>query len=179
MRTTAIETLLIACSVIAASSQLAGQSRAQEIAAAFNKHKNAVREKHGVRKEKYKDVRSEPVVKQNIRDYSGVYEVSYLGYVINVQVGSDGNVHANGYETGQPSPTFELEDAKVEGALLTASKVYHDGAVETFEGVFMTRTERSSPNDTGVVTFGLGVVPRIPVELGGLTYDKLFYHLRQ
>lgn len=179
MRTPAIVTFLIACAVITASQQLPAQSKAQEIAAAFNKHKGAVRAKYGVRKEKYKDVRSEPVVKQNIRDYSGVYEVSDLGYTIIVQVWSDGRVRANGYEKGQPSRTFELEHAKIEGALLTATKAYPDGAVEKFDGVFMTRTERNSPSDTGVVAFGLGVVLGTPVELGGITYDKLFYQLKQ
>ena len=49
-------------------------------------------------KEKYKKIVSEPVTKQNIRDYSGVHEVSDRGYLINIQVGSDGNVKAIGSE---------------------------------------------------------------------------------
>ena len=63
MRTVAVVTLLAACPAIAAPQQLSSQSRAQQVAAAFSKQKHLVAEKHGVRKEKYNDVRSEPMVK--------------------------------------------------------------------------------------------------------------------
>ena len=66
-----------AASVI--SQQLSSQTKAREIAAAFTKNKHAVKEKFGVRMEKYKDVRSEPAVKSNVSEYSGVYEVPDLG----------------------------------------------------------------------------------------------------
>jgi hypothetical protein len=173
MRTFVVIVLLIACGVSAVSQQL---SRAQELATAFNKNKHVVKEKYGVRREKYKDVRSEPAVKSNIADYSGVYEMTDLGYVMNVQVGSDGRVQASGSEKGR---TFTLENARIGGALLTASKVYQDGATEKFEGVFLNRTDRNSPTDPGVTIFGLGVVLTTPFEINGLTYDKLFYGLRQ
>jgi hypothetical protein len=183
MRSLVVIALLVVVSVNLASQQLPSQTRAQEIAASFNKYKNAVKEKYGVRREKYKDVRSEPVVKQNSKDYSGVYEVSYLGCVINLQIGSDGRIQANGYETmgesNLQSRSFRLENASIAGALLTASKVYDDGAAEKFEGVFMTRTERNSPTDTGVSLFGLGVLLGKPFEHGGITYDKLFYQWKQ
>ena len=177
MRTVVVSSLLLVCSVAAFSQQLSSQSRAREIAASFNKYKNVVKEKHGVRIEKYKDVRTDPVVKQNIRDYSGVYEVSGLGFVINIQIGNDGTVQANGRENAFDS--FRLENARIEGALLTGNKVYQDGRTETFEGVFMTRTDRNSPTDRGVTTFGLGVVLGTPVELNGITYERLFYQLKQ
>jgi hypothetical protein len=176
MRTFVVIVLLIACGVGAVAQQLSGQTRAQELATAFNKNKHVVKEKYGVRTEKYKDVRSEPAVKQNIAEYSGVYEVPYLDYAIKVQVGSDGKVHASGSERGR---TFTLENARIDGALLTASKVYQDGATEKFEGVFLNRTDRNSPNDPGVTIFGLGVVLATPFEANGLTYDKLFYGLKQ
>lgn len=175
---TLIVTLLAACS-LTASRQLFSQARAQAIAAAFTKHKSVAKESHGVRREKYKDVRSEPVVKQNISDYSGVYEVAELSYVLRIQVGADGRVHANGHDGGEGSRSFELQDARIEGALLTGTKVYPDASTERFEGVFMMRTERNSPTDTGHTTFGLGVLLRSPIERGGMTYDKLFYQLKQ
>jgi hypothetical protein len=132
--------------------------------------------------EKYKDVRSEPVARQNVNDYSGVYEVPELGYVINLQVGSDGRAQANGLETKgdgyQGSRSFRLENARIEGALLTGTRVYDDGSSDRFEGVFMTRTVRNSPTDIGVSTFGLGVIPSTRFERGGLTYEKLFYELK-
>lgn len=171
MRTIVVIVLLMTCGVSAIA-----QSRAQELATAFNKQKHVVKEKHGVRTEKYKDVRSEPAVKQNIADYSGAYEVSDLGYVLNIQAGSDGSVQAVGNDKGR---TFRLENARIDDALLTASKVYQDGATEKFEGVFLNRTDRNSPTDPGVTIFGLGVVLSTPFETNGLTYEKLFYGLKQ
>jgi len=157
------------------------QSRTQEIVASFNKRKHAVKEKQGVRIEKYKEIRSEPAAKQNATDYSGTYEASDWGYQIEIQVGSDGKVHAGGYEPGnggtRQSRRFRLEDARIAGALLTATKVYEDGATEKFEGVFIKRTEFSSPTSDGVSTFGLGVVGS-PVDIGGMTLDRLFYQLK-
>jgi hypothetical protein len=158
------------------------QRRTQEIVASFNKEKYALKEKYGVRKEKYKKVVSEPAIKQNMRDYSGVYEVADLGYLINVQVGSDSNLQAVGSEpangTAQQVRNFKLEGAKIVGAMLTGTKVYDDGATEKFEGVFLNRTDFDSPTDKGVRSFGLGVVGK-PVEFGGVTFDKLFYQLKQ
>jgi hypothetical protein len=175
MRTFVVIVLSVACAAGVVSQQLSSQTKAREIAAAFTKNKHAVKEKFGVRMEKYKDVRSEPAVKSNISEYSGVYEVQDLGYVISVQVGSDGRIQASGSER---SRAFTLENAKIDGALLTATKVYSDGAREKFEGSFLNRTDRNSPTDPGVTIFGLGVVLTTPFEVNGLTYDKLFYQLK-
>lgn len=171
MRTCVVIALFVACAVNVVSQQLSSQARAQAVAEAFTKNKHEVKEKFGIRVEKYKDVKSEPLVKQNIGDYSGTYEVPEFGFVISLQIGSD-RVQANGSENGR---VFTLENAKINGALLTASKVYKNGTTETFEGVFLKRTDRNSPTDPGVITFGLGVLLDAPVELNGNTYDKLFY----
>jgi hypothetical protein len=179
MRILIVMAFFVVCAVNVVSQQSSTETKTQTIAAAFNKYKNRVKEKHGVRTEKYKDVRSEPVVKQNIADYSGAYEVADLGHVINIQVGSDGKIQASGAEKVPQSRTFTLENARIEGALLTASKVYQDGRTEALEGVFLKRTDRSSPTDTGVTTFGLGVLLRTPFEQNGLTHEKLFYQLKQ
>ena len=176
MRAFFLITLLVVCSVIAASQQSASLQRAQEIAAAFTKHKSLSLEKKGVRKEKYRDVRSEPSVRQNARDYAGVYEVSDLGEVINIQVESDGRIQATGYgKEGAQTRTFTLQNARIDGALFTATKIYDNGATEKFEGAFLMRTDRESPTDSGVSMFGLGVVLNTPRETNGLTYDKYFY----
>ena len=177
MRTLALVTLLVACPAIAAP-QSSRQSRAQQVAAAFSKQKHVVKEKHGVRIEKYKDVRSEPVLKQDITAYSGVY-VADLGDLIDLKIGSDGRIQATGHDSEQSSRAFVLENARIDGAVLIATKRYRDGASEPFEGVFMTRTERNAPTDTGITMFGLGVVLATPREFGGNTYDKLFYQLQR
>jgi hypothetical protein len=182
MRPFVLLILLVVCFVNVTSHQSGSQTRAQELAASFNKHKSATKEKNGVRIEKYKDVRSEPVAKQNKSDYSGVYEVPELGYVINLQVSTDGQVQADGFESKgegyQRSRPFRLENARIEGALLTAARVYDDGTKDKFEGVFITRTAHNSPTDIGVSTFGLGVVLGTPFERDGLSYEKLFYQFK-
>ena len=179
MRILVVIALFVVCAANAVSQQPSTQTKTQAIAEAFNKHKNVVKEKYGVRSEKYKDVRSEPVVKNNVRDYAGAYEVPELGYLINIQVGNDGRVQATGYEKTSQSRTFRLENVTIAGALITASKVYQDGTLEAFEGVFLNRTSRNSPTDAGVTTFGLGVVLQTPFEQNGLTYQKLFYQSKQ
>ena len=175
MRTFVVILLSLACAANVISQQLSSQTKAREIAAAFTKNKHVVKEKYGVRRDKYKDVRSEPAVKANPSEYSGVYEVRDLAYVLSVQVGNDGRVQATGSDQ---SRTFTLENAKIEGALLTGSKVYSDGTREKFEGVFLNRTDRDSPNDPGVTIFGLGVILAAPFEQNGLTYDKVFYQMK-
>jgi hypothetical protein len=179
MRIVVVIALFVACAVNVASQQVSSQSRAQALAAAFNKQKHGVKEKYGVRTEKFKDVRSELVVKQNAGEYAGTYEMAEFGLVINLQVGTDGRVQADWYKHGQRSRTIKRQNAKIEGALLTAFKVYEDGTSETFEGVFLNRTVRDSPNAPGVTTFGVGVVLNTPFEANGLTYDKLFFELKQ
>ena len=167
--------------VSALSQESGNQKRTQEIVAYFNKEKHVVKEKFSVRKEKYKKVVSEPVIKQNIKDYSGVYEVEGLGFLIEIQVGNDGTVKATGAEPvdgdNRQARRFRLEGARITGAMLTGMKVYEDGAVEKFEGVFINRTEFDSPTDKGVNAFGLGVVSN-PLEFAGVTLDRLFYQLK-
>ena len=184
MRTLSIITLLLGfllAPLTAISQESSTQRRTQEIVAYFNKTKHKVVEVYGVKKEKYKRVVCEPSIKQNIRDYSGVYEGSDMGYLINIQVGSDGSVKATGSDPAngstRPARSFRLEGAKIVGAMLTATKVYDDGATEKFEGVFINRTDFTSPTDKGVSSFGLGVVGSF--EFGGSTFDRLFYQLKQ
>ena len=157
------------------------QTRTREIVASFNKEKYLVKEKYGVRREKYKKVVSEPANKPSIRDYAGVYEVPGPVFFINLQIGSDGNVHATGSEPAKDDPQqargFRLDDAKIAGPMLTATKVYDDGAKEKFEGVFINMTTFESPTDKGVSAFGLGVVRHL--ESSGVAEDKIFYQLKK
>jgi hypothetical protein len=160
------------------------QKKADEIVASLNKKKEMVKEKYGVRREKYKEVRCELVVKANPSEHSGTYEVSDLGlgYSLTIRVGNDGRVDASGYEPTEggvkEAHQFVLRDARVDGELLTGEKVYTDGTIEKFEGVFIKRTVLNSPTDDGVSSFGLGVVGQ-QIVIGGLTLDKLFYQLKK
>jgi hypothetical protein len=174
MRTLIALTCLLVCPVIATPQQSTG--RAQQIAADFTKHKARVSAKRGVTREKYKDIRAEPAVVQNVSEYAGRY-VTDLGWRIEIQVGPGGQIRGRGEEPGQPCDVFELKGATIEGALLTATKICSDRTTERLEAVFMNRTERASPTDTGTTTFGLGVVLAPPREVAGNTFERLFYPL--
>jgi hypothetical protein len=179
MRPISIIALLVLIPISAFAQEFSSE-RKSEIVASFNKEKNVAKEKHGVRIEKYKKIVSEPANKPNIRDYSGFYEVEGFGYRINIQVGNDGSVNATGTEpTNGGTRSFRLAGAKIANAMLTATKVYDDRAKEKFEGVFLNRTDYISPTDPSVRTFGLGVIVNNPVEINGLTLDKLFYQWKQ
>src|SRR5687767_9104703 len=80
------------------TSQATAQARTQAIVASFNKSKRGVKQKYGVRVEKYKEVRSEPVIKANVGDYAGAYEVQGLGFSLELSVATNGNITATGYE---------------------------------------------------------------------------------
>ena len=157
------------------------QTQTQAIVASFNKFKHVDKEKHGIRKEKYKKIQSEPVVKANPEDYSGTYEIPDLGFAMHLRVDHNGKLEGDGYEPLTPDPavrrTFTLRNGTVDGALLTATKVYAAGYTEKLEGVFINRTSFDSPTDKGVARFGLGTLGR-PIEVSGLTLDKFFYELR-
>ena len=155
------------------------QTRTQAIVASFNKSKRGVKQKYGVLVDKYKEVRSEPAVRANVRDYAGVYEVQGLGFSLDLRVDSNGNIAATGYEPVDEDGTirrrFALRNAQIQGALFTATKVYASGATEPFEGVFINRTSFESPTDRGVTTFGLGVIRSSRLVVNGMSIDRVFY----
>lgn len=167
--------------LIAPVHQLAAQtrdasSRTTQLVAMFSKNKHVVKEKRGVRMEKYKDVRSEPALRANPASYSGTYNTDF-GFVIALRAASNGQVEGSGREsigdTGV-ARTFVVRNAKIDGALLTGTMVFSDGHREKLEGVFMNRTSRESPNDAGTTKFGLGVITT-PKYVNGNTFDRLFY----
>lgn len=176
MRTVLTVAVLALCAGPAASQQLSTNSRAQQLAASFNKHKDVVRQKFGVTRDKYLDVRSEPLVRRDIRDYAGTYEVADFGFAIDLTIAPDGSVQVRGSDDRDD---FRLENANIENAVLTARKVYANGATEPFEAVFLTRTEQRTRNGPESTTVGLGVILKKPFEYSGNTFDRLFYQLKR
>jgi hypothetical protein len=162
------------------------QQRTEEIVSSLNKSRYQLKEKRGVRKEKYRSVQSKPVTKKNITDYSGQYEVPSLGYNLEIRVADGGSIDAAGYEPkngdAQQGHKFTFRNAKIEGALLTATKVYNDGSTEKFEGVFIEQTniEGVSPQqiERRDTTFGLAVVDVQVKAASGVNLDRLFYQRR-
>jgi hypothetical protein len=165
-----------------ALSQETSAQRTRVIVASFNKKKHEVREKKGIRVEKYKEIRSEPAILKNIRDYSGSYEAPELGLSLDLHVDGNGIVTGYGYEAVDADQRvfreFTLKNARIVGALLTGTKVYERAGTEPFEGVFINKTSFESPTDKGVTTFGLGVVDQTVRLAGGVTLDKVFYQKR-
>lgn len=185
MRKSLATAAMLACLCLTAvgafARQVNTQSRARELAASFSKSKHEVKERHGVRVEKFKDVRSEPVFKADARGYSGTYEADF-GCALTITVGADGRAEASGSEPTSDLARprrFTLRDARVAGALLTGTKVYDDGATEELEGVFINRTERNSPTDAGTMTFGLGVVFDPPKVGQSFVMTRLFYAVKR
>ena len=154
------------------------QAKSQVIAASFTKFKSLSVEKRGIKKSKYLKVESTPVVKANPADYSGTYEIADLGFAMHLRMDRSGKVEGDGYEPLNSDPAirrvFTLRNGKIEGALLTATKVYAGGYTERLEGAFLNRATFESPTDKGSVRFGLGTLGR-PIQVSGNTLDKFFY----
>lgn len=153
-------------------------SRTREIAALFSKKKHVVKEKRGVRVEKYKNVTAEPVVASNPASFSGTYRSLDFDFVIRLRVAANGSVEGTGEDPltidSHIARPFTIANGKVDGALFTGVKVYRDGKREPIEGVFIDRTTYESPEDRGVKVFGLGVLTE-PMQIDGLNIDRLFY----
>jgi hypothetical protein len=140
------------------------QSKTDELIAALGKTKYKKKEKKNISIEIYIDVKSEAVIKTDVRDYSGVYE-SNSDYRLELRVSAGGNVEGSGYDTrfnNSGKQNFTLRDARIEGALLTATKVFENGETARFEAVFNNRTvtEGKNPNeiDSRETKFGLGFI---------------------
>jgi hypothetical protein len=157
-------------------------ARADAILASFNKKKDVVKERRGVRVEKYKQVRTiaaPPVVP---RDYSGTYRVEGLGSSLDLSIDNSGNVSGRGTDAIDADASvfrrFTLSNGRLEGAMLTATKVYENGSTSALEGVFVNSTSYESRTDAGRRTFGLAVLgPSVTV--GGVTTDKFLFQRRQ
>lgn len=158
----------------------AAQPEAQQIAALFNKTKHKIKEKRGVRIEVFVDIKSEPMVRQNIAEYAGGYKAD-TGDWLNLSIGASGQIEASGSEPSpQKSRRFTLKDARIEGAFLRGTKVYQDGSAEPFEAVFLKRTVRLGEDDAGTSAYGFGVRfdPPKTDSTAGFVVNKLFYELR-
>jgi len=148
---------------------------ATEIAHMFTKQKHVVKEKRGIRAEKFADVRSEPALLRDVRDYAGEYRADF-GFTLRLSVSGDGAITGAGGEPGRDGTVrrFELMDAEISEGLLRATKAYDDGDRERFAGAFLQRTDRRSPNGEATRMFGLGV-PDQDIRVDGMEVNKLFY----
>ena len=140
------------------------QAKTDELITALGKTKYKKKDKKNISIEVYIDVKSEAVVKSNVRDFSGVYE-SGSDYRLELRVSSSDQIEGNGYDTEYNSfgkRNYTLRDARIEGALLTATKVFENGETVKFEAVFNNRTVTQGKNPNAVenreTKFGLGFI---------------------
>jgi hypothetical protein len=118
-------------------------------------------------KTKVKEKRFEPVVKQNLHDYEGTYTGIDPTYVIEIRVGEDGKLNINSLEDNQK---VTLANLKLEGAHMTATKIYRDGHREKFDATFSNRILN------GVTAFGI-LVEGLNINLAGTSFSRVFYQL--
>lgn len=120
-------------------------------------------------KRKVKDKRYEPTTRHALVDYEGRYTGIEDSYFIEIALNSEGGLSITSYEGERQAV---LKDIQVAGAIITATKVYTDGATENFAGVFANRILN------GQSAFGI-IVDNMQVKVAGLTLTALFYKLRE
>lgn len=158
-------------SLVAADGALAqdsNTSKTQELTASLDKTKYKKKEKKDFVIEIYVDIKNEAIVKA-VADYAGVYESGGEDYRVELNV-SGGKIEGSGYDfnfenenSGKPGrQKFTLRDVRIEGALLTATRVYENGETRKLEAVFVNRTavQGKNPNEieSRVTSFGLGFI---------------------
>jgi hypothetical protein len=175
-------TLLILAAIVLTvglSSSVVAQDasqRTRDLVAALDKTKYKKKEKANIAVEVFVDIKNEPAVK-DAYEYGGIYEAE--GYRLLLYVDKSGAAKGSGYDTFgdlQERSNFELKDARVDGALLTGTKVFDNGVELPFEAVFINRTSRAGTNPKAVTTettqFGLGFIQNGDVGLGQCDENK-------
>ena len=137
--------------------------KARELATALDKTKYKKKEKANISIEIYIDIKNEVALRENVSDYSGLYESD--GYRMNLQVTKDGAATGEGYDTNGVEARrmqFRLRDARINGAVLTGTKVYENGESQRFEAVFANRTVSTGKTANSIASretmFGIGFI---------------------
>ncbi|HEY1403897.1 MAG TPA: hypothetical protein VGB05_07215 [Pyrinomonadaceae bacterium] len=118
-------------------------------------------------KNKKKEKRFEPVVKQRVEEYAGHYVGIMPDYYLEIASGADGKLVITSREGNRRAT---LRDIRITGARLTATRVYQDGATAEFEATFANRILN------GESSFGI-MLENVNVEFEGMTFNRIFYRL--
>ena len=113
-----------------------------------------------------KDKRFEPVVRENMADYTGKY-IGLEDYYLEIKRDVDGQLSVVSHEGGRRAT---LQNISLTGARLTATRVYQDGTTKEFEATFVNRILN------GDIRFGI-MVENLEVQFEGLTFNQIFYRL--
>jgi hypothetical protein len=117
-------------------------------------------------KNKRKEKRFEPVVRQNLADYAGRY-IGLEDYYLEITALADGQLSIVSQEGGRRAT---LQNIRLTGARLTATRVYGDGTTKEFEATFVNRILN------GDIRFGI-MVENFEVKFEDLTLNNIFYRL--
>lgn len=155
--------------------------KTQDLIAALDKTKYKKKEKKNITIEIYVDVKNEPVVKKNLSEYAGLYISDGSGYRLELRIASNGLIEGSGYDIviGDDSQmlNFTLKDARIEGALLTGTKVFENGETQKFEAVFANRTVVSGKNKDEISTrntsYGIGFIQSQTQSATALSEDSM------
>ena len=123
----------------------------------------------GQKKWKQKEKRFEPAVREGSRGYAGRYVGVEDSHWLDVSADAEGRLTATVYEEGR---AVALRDLRLDGARLTATKVYEDGRTAPFAGTFADRVLN------GARAFGILVEGSVKLPDGGGVTERLFYRLR-
>jgi len=117
-------------------------------------------------KNKKKEKRFEPVVKQRLEEYAGRY-IGMQDYYLEIAAVADGQLAIVSHEGGRHAT---LQNIRLDGARLTATRVYPDGMTKDFEATFVNRVLN------GDIRFGI-MVENFEVKFEDLTLNNIFYRL--
>lgn len=158
--------VLLFANVPVASAQ-DSSARAQDLATQLDKTKYKKKDKGDLHVELYVDVKNAPVLKKNATDYSGIYASEDDSYELELKVAADGFVTGSGHDVRGVHGkrlNFTLRDARVDGSLLTCTKIFDDGTTEPFEAVFVDRNVRTGKSAESALTsdlaFGIGFIQK-------------------
>ncbi len=156
----------------AISQQIPEKERASFLAREeFSKSKYMKKEKYGITKELSKVITSTPVIKENLKDYSGIYNASDVRYSIGLKIRDEKNIQATLTEIDSNSINhiYSLKNISIKDALFKATRINPDGSEFFLEGVFIDK------NDNGHIDFGLGLKLLDPLTIRHTIHtDKIF-----
>ncbi len=157
---------------LAFSQELSSKERAEYIAREnFSKSKYLKKEKYGITKELNRVIVSTPVIRQNVKDYTGVYKAHGFEHTITFSINDAQNVQAALTEnSGTNNSASQLKNITIKDALFKAIQVNADGTTTPLEGVFINK------NDNGQTEFGLGIkLLKSIIKDNAPQIDKMFF----
>jgi ketosteroid isomerase-like protein len=120
-------------------------------------------------KNKVKSKSFEPSARATLKEYQGTYTGIDGSYFIEIVALADGKLLIKSFEGDRVAT---LQDIRIEGPAIYATKVYADGETGTFQGVFANR------NRNGQRAFGI-IVDGLQMNFEGLLLESLFYRLKE